>query len=77
MTSVSESTEVLDWSRKSFRLHDQVSVTLVGEQWGVGTIVDRSTQDYGGSRLFPVYCVRTASGDEGWFPACSLSKDAE
>jgi hypothetical protein len=64
-----------DWSQKHFHLHESVSVTLAGELWGRGTIVDRSTQDYGGSRLFPVYCVRTESGQQGWFPMCSLDKE--
>lgn len=63
-----------DWSQKHFQLHDRVSVTLVGELWGHGVIVDRSTQDYGGSTLFPVYCVRTES-THGWFPMCSLAKE--
>jgi hypothetical protein len=68
------SSDLVDWSLKSFRLHEQVSVTLVGERWGSGQIVDRSTTEYGGTRLYPVYCVRTASGNEGWFPLCALSK---
>lgn len=67
-------TSMVNWSQKSFRLHEQVSVTLVGEQWGDGIIVDRSTSEYGGSQLYPVYCVRTATGKEGWFPLCALDK---
>lgn len=65
----------MNWSQKHFCLYDRVSVTLMGELWGTGTIVDRSTTDYGGTQLFPVYCVRTAQGAEGWFPICSLDKE--
>lgn len=65
----------VDWSQKTFRLHEAVSVTLVGEPWGSGIVVDKSTSDFGGSLLYPVYCVQASSGDQGWFPAVALEKN--
>jgi hypothetical protein len=40
--------------------------------WGEGTIVDKSTTDYGGSKLFPVFEIQRDDGLTGWFSAISI-----
>lgn len=42
--------------------------------WGEGTIVGRSTTDYGGSKLFPVFAVQRDDGEIGWWSAISIQK---
>jgi len=42
--------------------------------WGEGNIIARSTSDYGGSKLFPVFQVRRDDGITGWWSAISIHK---
>lgn len=51
---------------------DRVEVYPLGTFWGEGTIVDKSTSSYGGSKLYPVFHVVTDDGTDDWFSAISL-----
>jgi hypothetical protein len=42
--------------------------------WGEGTITAKSTNDYGGSKLFPVFQVQRDDGTTGWWSAISIAK---
>ena len=42
--------------------------------WGEGVIAQRSTTDYGGSKLFPVFQVVADDGTTTWMSAIALTK---
>lgn len=65
---------ILTTIARNFRLKDRVEVTMVGHTWGRGTIIDKSTTDYGGTALYPVYCIENDEGGIAWVPAVSLER---
>jgi hypothetical protein len=60
----------------ALQIGDQVEVECMGIQWGEGTITERSTTDYGGSKLYPVFHVVSDDGQDIWMSAISLHKVA-
>lgn len=65
----------------SYAIGDRVKATLVGREWGEGTIMGFSNYSHGGSYLYPVFLLRKDGvvdppqfGDEIWLPAISLEK---
>lgn len=42
--------------------------------WGEGTITNKSTTNYGGSKLFPVFQVTQDDGQSEWWSAISMTK---
>lgn len=55
------------------KIGDRVEVSLVGKLWGKGEVVDISISRHGGSLLFPVFLVKSDSGNEVWVPPISVT----
>lgn len=58
----------------ALQIGDRVDVECMGTHWGEGTIQERSTTDYGGTKLYPVFHVISDDGQEIWMSAISLHK---
>jgi hypothetical protein len=63
----------MEYNNEPVSIGDNVRVTLVGENWGIGQVKKISTNSHGGSILFPAFCIKKEN-EELWVPPISIEK---